>query len=81
MPAIVGTVNVNSVSGVFNIGDVGNIAPSNFSKTYAGGGSFNSGEKLTIHNASTTINVYESEAFEQTPLQGEFDGPRKEQTA
>lgn len=65
MPAIVGVVNINTLGGVFNIGDVGSITPSNFSKTYAGGGSFNSGETLNVNNASSVINVYGSESFEQ----------------
>ncbi|MDF2963715.1 MAG: spore germination protein [Paenibacillus sp.] len=75
MPAIVGVINVNIVSGVFNVGDAGIISPSSYSKTYAGGGSFNSGETLNVNNSPSVINVYGSEAFEQTdivvpPIQG-----------
>ncbi|MCS7464407.1 spore germination protein [Paenibacillus doosanensis] len=65
MPAIVGAINVNAVNGVFNVGDVGTIAPTTYSKTYAGGGSFNSGDTLNINNLPSVINVYGSEAFEQ----------------
>ncbi|MBO8171737.1 MAG: spore germination protein [Bacillaceae bacterium] len=61
MPAIVGTVNINTASGVFNIGDVQIIAPRSFDKTFAGGGSFNAGEKLLIQNAPSIINIYESD--------------------
>jgi spore germination protein PA len=62
MPAIVGAVNVNSVSGVFNIGDVRTISPKTFSKTFAGGGSFNSGDKLDINNHQSIIKVYDPDA-------------------
>lgn len=71
MPAIVGTVNINSISGIFNIGDVGTISPQNLSKTYAGGGSFNSGDRLTINNSPSLINVYDSKEFEQIVLPSE----------
>lgn len=66
MPAIVGTINVNMISGVFNIGDVHRIAPKNWAKTFAGGGSFNSGDQLDIKNAPSIINIYDSERYEQT---------------
>ncbi|MCL6606342.1 MAG: spore germination protein [Paenibacillus sp.] len=65
MPAIVGAINVNNISGVFNVGDVGIIAPNSFSKTFAGGGSFNSGETLNINNSPSVINIYGSDAYEQ----------------
>ncbi|NOU97365.1 spore germination protein [Paenibacillus sp. LMG 31456] len=83
MPAIVGAINVISVSGVFNVGDVGIISPTTYSKTYAGGGSFNSGETLNVNNSSSVINVYDSEAFEQTEIvvpqnQGIGEGDKKE---
>ncbi|MGD8192371.1 spore germination protein [Brevibacillus ginsengisoli] len=60
MPAIVGTVNVNSVSGAFNIGDAHTIAPQSWTKTFAGGGSFNSGKTLTINAGRTVLNVYDT---------------------
>lgn len=66
MPAIVGAININTVTGVLNIGDVGIISPSTYSKTYAGGGSFNSGKTLNVSNAPSVINVYGSEAYDQT---------------
>lgn len=66
MPAIVGIVNVNSVGGVMNIGDVRIISPRTSEKTFAGGGSFNSGTNLGIDNSRSVINVYESAGFDQT---------------
>jgi spore germination protein PA len=65
MPAIVGTVGINTVSGVFNIGDAGTIAPSNFSKTFAGGGSFNSGDNMRVFNESSVINVYDADPYDR----------------
>ena len=61
MPAIVGAVNVNTVNGVFNIGDVRSISPRSLSKTFAGGGSFNSGDKLDINNGQSVVKVYDPE--------------------
>jgi spore germination protein PA len=68
MPTIVGTVNVNVVSGVLNIGDVYIIAPRGFFRTFAGSGSFNTGDTLNVSNAPSVINVYDSDIFEQTQL-------------
>lgn len=68
MPALVGVINVNFNNGVFNVGDVGILSPSTFSTTYAGGGSFNSGNTLNIHNEPSVINVYDSAAFEERSL-------------
>jgi spore germination protein PA len=72
MPAVVGTVNVNLLSGVMNIGDVHTIAPRGLFRTYAGGGSFNSANKLNINNAASTINIYGTEAYEQSSLAPEL---------
>lgn len=60
MPAIVGAVNIISIgtSSIFHIGDVQYITPQSNVKTYAGGGSFNTGEGIQIHlgNSNTVIN-------------------------
>jgi spore germination protein PA len=66
MPAVVGTVNVNSLSGVMNFGDVHTIAPRGLFQTYAGSGSFNSANKLNINNGASTINICGAKAFEQS---------------
>jgi spore germination protein PA len=52
MPAVVGSISVNAVSSgsVFHIGDVQTICPVSYSKTYAGAGSFNTGDNLRVHN-------------------------------
>ncbi|UVI33288.1 spore germination protein [Paenibacillus spongiae] len=70
MPAIVGAINVNNNSGVFNIGDVGTIAPSSFNTTFAGGGSFNSGDTLNINNSPSIINIYGNDVYEQNFIDG-----------
>lgn len=61
MPAIVGAVKVISIgnSGVFNIGDVFNIAPVSTAKTFAGAGSFNTGDYLRVRNNYSSTNTYD----------------------
>ncbi|WP_079529380.1 spore germination protein [Halobacillus hunanensis] len=60
MPAQVGMVKVLSVSGssIFNIGDVYSMAPAASVKTFAGGGSFNTGTgiRVNIDRSATYIN-------------------------
>lgn len=64
MPAIVGAVKVISIgaSSVFNIGDVYTISPSSTAKTFAGAGSFNTGDGLRIRNEYSSTNTYDSDA-------------------
>ncbi|GED30655.1 MULTISPECIES: spore germination protein [Brevibacillus] len=57
MPAIVGVINVNSISGVFNVGDVRKISPVSYAKTFAGGGSFNSGTTLNVRIPRSVVYV------------------------
>ncbi|WJQ79618.1 spore germination protein [Brevibacillus brevis] len=57
MPAFVGVINVNNVSGVFNVGDVRKIAPTSYTKTFAGGGSFNSGTNLSFKIPRSVVYV------------------------
>ncbi|MBU5266212.1 spore germination protein [Virgibacillus proomii] len=60
MPAKVGAVKVINLSSssIFNIGDVYSISPNSNAKTYAGGGSFNTGHGIRINlgYAKTFIN-------------------------
>ena len=60
MPAIVGVINVNSMTGVFNAGDVRNIMPISYIQTFTGGGSFNSGTNLYFHIPRSNIYVNDS---------------------
>ncbi|HBZ80168.1 MAG TPA: spore germination protein [Brevibacillus sp.] len=64
MPAIVGVINVNSISGVFNVGDVRRISPVSYSKTFAGGGSFNSGTNLSFKIPRSVVYVNETTSNE-----------------
>ncbi|WP_102028010.1 spore germination protein [Salirhabdus sp. Marseille-P4669] len=67
MPAIVGAVKVNSIStsSIFHIGDVYAIAPTTSSKTFAGGGSFNSGNNIDIQVDQSYNYVFDSDKNDQ----------------
>ncbi|MFC4322324.1 spore germination protein [Litchfieldia salsa] len=67
MPAIVGAVKVNSIgnSSIFNIGDVFNIAPASTAKTFAGAGSFNTGDGLQVYNQRSVTNTYDTDTIDQ----------------
>ena len=71
MPALVGAVNIISIgaSSVFNIGDVYTISPQSAVRTYAGAGSFISGDNLKIYNYQSQTNTFDIEAIDQ-PLTG-----------
>jgi spore germination protein PA len=67
MPAFVGAVKINSISssGVFHIGDVFAISPHSVAKTFAGAGSFNTGDGLHIYNQYSNTNVQDSDVADQ----------------
>ncbi|YCA44309.1 spore germination protein [Bacillus sp. JZ8] len=67
MPAIVGAVSVNSVgsASIFHIGDVYTIAPSANSKTFAGAGSFSTGDGLVINNKISSTNTQDQDFIDQ----------------
>jgi len=66
MPGIVGFVQVVSIgsSGVFHIGDVYKIMPMSAVKTFAGSGSFNTGEKLSINNEQSHVQMFDSDGVD-----------------
>lgn len=70
MPAIVGAVNVNSISSssVFNIGDVFVMSPSSSAKTFSGAGSFNVGDKIILRNDYSVTNTYDADNLDQPIL-------------
>lgn len=70
MPAIVGAIQVINVgsSGVFHIGDVYKISPISTSKTYAGAGSFNTGESLSVYNNNSHLTTTDNENIDQPIL-------------
>ncbi len=63
MPAIVGAIKINAMgsSAVFNIGDVFTISPASTAKTFAGAGSFNTGDHLQVRNEYSTTNTYDKD--------------------
>ncbi|WP_208590469.1 spore germination protein [Gracilibacillus suaedae] len=67
MPAIVGAVKVINIgnSSIFHIGDIYKVHPYTLSKTFAGGGSFNTGDgiRVQLQNAQTTM--VDNDEFDQ----------------
>lgn len=67
MPAAVGAVKVISIgsSSIFNIGDVYAMSPYTTAKTFAGGGSFNTGDGIKVTLDRNETNVYDKDNFDQ----------------
>ncbi|MFC4386823.1 spore germination protein [Gracilibacillus marinus] len=67
MPAIVGAVKVINIgsSSIFHIGDVYKMEPSTQAKTFAGGGSFNTGNGIRIAIQNSTTGFVDSDQFDQ----------------
>ncbi|WP_017754547.1 spore germination protein [Calidifontibacillus oryziterrae] len=67
MPAFVGAINVVSIgsSGVMNIGDVYLIAPNSSAKTFAGAGSFNTGDNMRVYNHYSNTNTFDADYIDQ----------------
>lgn len=68
MPAIVGNVKVVSVggSGVVQFGDCIQISPRSTSKTFAGAGSFNTGDIPQTYNAISNTNTNDADVKDST---------------
>ena len=70
VPAFVGAVKVNSIgtSSILHIGDVYKMEPYTQAKTFAGGGSFNTGNgiQIRLHHAQTTL--VDDDKFDQMIL-------------
>ncbi|AXI08751.1 spore germination protein [Oceanobacillus sp. 143] len=67
MPAKVGAVKViyMTSSSIFNIGDVYSMSPQSTAKTYAGGGSFNTGNGIRINLKNSNTYVNDSDKIDQ----------------
>jgi len=67
MPAIVGVAQVISIgsSAIFNIGDVYKMMPIANAKTFAGSGSFNTGDGLSITNYQSSTNTFDNDSIDQ----------------
>lgn len=66
MPAVVGAIKVNSISGsgIFHIGDVMNINTQSTLKTFAGSGSFNTGDHLHVQNGYSVTLTNDSDLID-----------------
>lgn len=69
MPCIIGAVKILSVgsSGVVMFGDALSITPQSSTKTYAGAGSFITGDLSRSNNAVSTTNTYDSDIQDASP--------------
>ncbi|GGE72576.1 spore germination protein [Priestia taiwanensis] len=67
MPAYVGIVKILNMGGssIFNIGDVNLIYPVSNAKTFAGAGSFNTGDGLAVYNQQSVTSVNDSDLNDQ----------------
>ena len=67
MPAIVGAVSIISIgsASVFHIGDVQQISTYSTAKTFAGSGSFNTGEQLYVQNQQSSTNTFDTDGVDQ----------------
>jgi spore germination protein PA len=66
VPAIVGNLKVINISsgGVLHIGDVGLISPKTTAKTYAGSGSFNTGDFPQTYNVVSSTNTNDNDLID-----------------
>ncbi|WP_369900697.1 spore germination protein [Bacillus manliponensis] len=73
MPAMVGHIHIVNIgsSGVFHIGDVFAIRPISYSKAFAGAGSFNVGDNISVYNYENTTNVSDDDNVDQ-PIVGTY---------
>ncbi|MFB0845637.1 spore germination protein [Paenibacillus oleatilyticus] len=63
MPAIVGAIKIVNVGtgSIVHVGDSIQLAPSVTAKTFAGAGSFNTGDNLRVYNMVSTTNTYDND--------------------
>jgi spore germination protein PA len=61
MPAIVGNIKILSVgpSSIVHIGDALQLSPQSTSKTFAGAGSFNTGDYLRTYSGVSNTNTFD----------------------
>lgn len=71
MPSIVGAVKILSVAtgAVIQFGDALQIRPASTSKTYAGAGSFLTGDLSRTNNAISSTNTNDPDAQDSSPNQ------------
>ncbi|MEF3302026.1 spore germination protein [Paenibacillus sp. GYB003] len=70
MPAIVGGIKIVSVgpSSIVHIGDSIQLAPQSASKTFAGAGSFNTGDSIRTYNGVNGTITYDGDIADANAL-------------
>ncbi|TBL73056.1 spore germination protein [Paenibacillus thalictri] len=70
MPAIVGNIKILNVgpSSIVHIGDALQLAPQSTSKTFAGAGSFNTGDFLRAYTVASSTNTNDSDLIDNSPV-------------
>ncbi|RXZ00450.1 spore germination protein [Fictibacillus sp. S7] len=70
MPGIVGSINIASVSSssIVHIGDVQAIQPISNAKTFAGAGSFNTGDNIRTNTGYNLTNTYDMDQVDNTNI-------------
>ncbi|CAG7621717.1 spore germination protein [Paenibacillus allorhizosphaerae] len=63
MPAVVGAIKILSVgpSSIVHIGDSIQLAPTSTTKTFAGAGSFNTGDYVRTYSVVSNTNTYDND--------------------
>lgn len=78
MPAIVGSIKILSVgpSSIVQIGDAQQLSPYSVSKTFAGAGSFNTGNVVRTYTGVNYTNTYDGDVVDASQLSadGESEG-------
>jgi hypothetical protein len=76
MPSIVGNVKILSVgpSSIVQFGDAIQLSPQSSSKTFAGAGSFNTGDLARTYNAVSNTNTYDPDVADSTQASAGNDG-------
>jgi spore germination protein PA/spore germination protein PF len=72
MPSIVGNFKVISVGSgaIVQVGDAIYLSPKSASKTYAGAGSFNTGDLPVTNNAASATNTFDSDLVDDSTATG-----------
>ncbi|WP_257347031.1 spore germination protein [Pseudalkalibacillus decolorationis] len=70
MPAFVGAIKINDVSGssIVNIGDIYHAEPRSQTKTFAGAGSFNTGDYLRVHNGYSVTHTVDPDNVDNSNI-------------
>jgi hypothetical protein len=72
MPAIVGNVKIISIGsgGLVQFGDALILSPQSTSKTFAGSGSFNTGDLPVTNNGVSSTQTYDADVVDDTISKG-----------